>query len=187
VKQSNEISQKPHTKNNYLTHNGKTVTHRKCHGIKYRRATQKKDTTTKFYCTKHGQNPTHPIDKCYILKTCADKAKGTSNLGLTRKSFRKEINILAKGRPRKKILEMFPVVLQQEHTKLSAKTSKKAKKNKIMLDESSDSSDKNMSIDLMTVSTTDKVDRPSNKLMEEMDEDKTYQSRIEYLGITNED
>jgi hypothetical protein len=41
------------------------------------------------------------------LKNRAEKAKGASSPGLTKKSFRKEINILAKGRPRKKILEMF--------------------------------------------------------------------------------
>jgi hypothetical protein len=50
------------------------------------------------------------------FENCAEKAKGALSSGLTKKSFRKEINILlAKGRPRKKILEMFTVVLQQEH------------------------------------------------------------------------
>jgi hypothetical protein len=73
------------------------------------------------------------------LKNCAEKARGASSLGLTRKSFRKEINILAKGRPRKKILEIFAVVLQQEHKKLAAKTPKKAKKTKSIVDKSSDS------------------------------------------------
>jgi hypothetical protein len=63
------------------------------------------------------------------LKNRAEKAKGASSSGLTKKSlFRKEINILAKGRPRKKVLEIFAVVLQQEHKKLAAKTPKKAKK-----------------------------------------------------------
>jgi hypothetical protein len=101
---------KPKTshKSSNPTLNGKTVTHKKSHGVKHRSATQKNDTTTKFYCTKHGQNPTHPMmDKCYTLKNRVDKAKGTSSSGLTKKSSRKEINILAKGRPRKKILEMF--------------------------------------------------------------------------------
>jgi hypothetical protein len=71
------------------------------------------------------------------LKNRAEKARGASSPGLTKMSFRKEINILAKGRPRKKILEMFAVVLQQEHKKLAAKTPKKAKKTKIIMDESS--------------------------------------------------
>jgi hypothetical protein len=45
------------------------------------------------------------------LKNHADKAKGTSSSGLAKKSFHKEINILANGSSRKKILEMFAVVL----------------------------------------------------------------------------
>jgi DNA primase large subunit len=80
------------------------------------------------------------------LKNCAEKAKGASSSGLTKKSFRKEINTLAKGRPRKKVLEMFALVLQQEHKKLAAKTSKRAKKTEIIIDESSDSENENMSL-----------------------------------------
>jgi hypothetical protein len=114
------------------------VTHKKSHGSKFWTSTKKNNTTAKFHCTQHGQNPTHPMDKCYTLKNHARKAKGASSSGLTKKSFRKEINILAKGRPRKKILEMFAIVLQQEHKKLAAKTPKKAK-NTIIMDKSSNS------------------------------------------------
>jgi hypothetical protein len=123
------------------------------------------------------------------LKNHADEAKGTSSSGLTKKSFRKEINILAKGRPKKKILEIFATVLQQEHKKLAAKTPKKARKTKIILDESSNSSEQDMSVDQhMAISTTDKVDNQPEKETEKTDEGKTYQSRIENLGaITIED
>jgi hypothetical protein len=56
------------------------------------------------------------------------------------------------------------------------------------LDESSGSLDKNMSVDQMMVSTTDKDNGRSKKIADEMDGDKTYQSRIKSLGaITNED
>ena len=67
----------------------------------------------------------------------AEKAKGASSSGLIKKSFRKEINFLAKQRPKKKILEMFAVVLEEEQQKLNSKNAKKIKK-KIILDESSD-------------------------------------------------
>jgi hypothetical protein len=119
---------KIHHKANNSTVGGKTVTHKKSHGVKFRSATQERDTTAKFYCTEHGQNPTHPTDKCYTLKYRAEKARGASSSGLTKKSFRKEINILAKKRPGKKVLKMFAVVLQQEHNKLAAKTPKKGQK-----------------------------------------------------------
>jgi hypothetical protein len=86
------------------------------------------------------------MDKSYTLKSHMDKDKGMSSSGLTKKFFHKEINILAKERPRKKILEMFALVLQQEHNKLAAKTPKKVKKSKISLGKSSNSSKEDMSI-----------------------------------------
>jgi hypothetical protein len=55
-------------KSNNSTLSGKTVTHEKILGVRHRSVTQKNDTTAKFYCTEHGQNPTHLTDKCYILK-----------------------------------------------------------------------------------------------------------------------
>jgi hypothetical protein len=86
-----------------------------------------------------------------------------SSSGLSKKSFRKEIKMFAKGRPRKKILDMFAMVLQQEHKKLASKTPKKVKKTKIILDESRDSKDKNMSVDQMSISKMDNDDSPSEK------------------------
>jgi hypothetical protein len=154
-------------------------------GVRPRKATL---ATAKFYCTEHGQNPSHSTDKCYTLKNRAEKVKGASSSGLTKKSFRKEIYTLAKGSPRKKVLEMFALVLQQEHKKLAAKSSKKAKKTEIVIDESSDSENENMSLDQMSISKTDKTNSPSEKLTEETDENRTYQSRIENLGaITTND
>jgi hypothetical protein len=99
-------------------------------------------------------------------------------LCLTEKYSQKEIKIIATERPRRKILEMFDIVLQQEHKKLAAKTSKNSKKKKIILDASSNSSKKDMSLDHITVSTTGKVDSPSKKQTDKTDKDKTYQSRI---------
>jgi hypothetical protein len=64
----------PHKTNNY-TVSGKNVTHKKSHGNKFRSATQKNDATAKFYCTGQGQNPTHPTNKCYTLKTVRRRPK----------------------------------------------------------------------------------------------------------------
>jgi hypothetical protein len=81
---------------------------------------------------------------------------------------------------------MFAIVLQQEHKKLAARTPKKAQKT-IIMDESSNSNDKkNMFVDQTSISKTDKADSPSEKLTEETDENRTYQSMIRNLGaITN--
>jgi hypothetical protein len=174
------------------TLSGKTVAHKKSHGVKFQSGTTpKRDSTSKYFCTEHGHNPTHGTDKCYTLKYRSDKGKPTSSSGLTKQSFRKEINILSKGRPRKKILEMFAVVLQQEHKKLAGKKTKKAKTTKkVVLDVSSDSEDGDMSVDHIERESSDKGDSPSDSPSErktdETDEDQTYLARIENLGnITN--
>jgi hypothetical protein len=39
-----------------------------------------------------------------------------------------------------------------------------------------------MSINRMAINKLDSVDSPSNKIADEMEEDKTYQSRIENVG-----
>jgi hypothetical protein len=48
-------------------------------------ATEKNNTTAKFYCTEHGQNPAHPTDKCYTLENRPEKDKGAPSSGLTKK------------------------------------------------------------------------------------------------------
>ena len=119
---------KIHIKTPNSTLSGKTVTHKKSHGVKFRSATQKSDTTAKFYCTKHGHNPSHPTDKCYTLKNRAEKAKGASSSGLTIKSFRKEINTLAKGRPRKKSWKCLPLCFNKSIRNLLQRPLKRLKR-----------------------------------------------------------
>ena len=81
---------------------------------------------------------------------------------------------------------MFSLVLKEEHKKLAAKTPKKAKKTEIIIDESSDSENENMSLDQMSISKTG--NSLSEKLTDETDKNRTYQSRIENLGaITNDE
>jgi hypothetical protein len=178
VKQSNKMSQKCTLRAIIQLRMEKPWLIRKMMGLNIVMQHLRNDTTTKFYCTKHRQNPTHPTDKCYTLKNCADKAKGTSSLAFTKKSSRKEINILAKGRPRKKILEMFAIVLQQEHKKLAAKTSKEPKKNKIILDESSNSSDQN----IWNISTKFWATRNASWLKINASKSFFARSQLEYLG-----
>ena len=136
----------------------------------------------------------------HFEKPCRkDPKSSSSGLNLTKKTFRKEIHFLSKKRPKKQILEMFASVIQREQKHLTAKTSKKGKKTpKILIDnESSDSSDGDMSMDHMMITEPDKSktdkpdtnmsDSPSDKITDETDEDKTYQFRIQNLGAINID
>jgi hypothetical protein len=101
----------------------------------------KKDT---FYCTEHGKNPTHNTESCYTIKSRARKA--TDSTPLTKKSFRREINLLSKRKPKEKakILEMYAAVLQQERAKTSKqkkaqRTAKKRKQREVATSDTSSS------------------------------------------------
>jgi hypothetical protein len=68
-------------KNNNSAISGKTVTHKKSHGVKHRSVTQKNDTTAKFHCIEHGQNPSHNTDECFTLKNRSESQR-SFKLGL---------------------------------------------------------------------------------------------------------
>ena len=160
------------SKNTNSATSGKTETHKKSHGVKHRSVQPKNDTNRNIllYQTRSESNSYHR-QVFHFEKPCQE-SQGSF-------SFREEINFLAKQRPKKKILEMFAVVLEEEQQKLNSKNAKKIKK-KIILDESSDSENENMSVEHMSIADTDKS--PSETVTDETDEDKTYQSRIENLG-----
>ena len=105
---------------------------------------------TKYFCSEHGDNSTHGTTDCYTLKNRA-KASGAGNgspnkRSFSNKSFRKELNMLAKKSSKKKVLELYASAVKREQTKLAKKTSSKRKKR----EESSDSdSDSDMSANLV--------------------------------------
>jgi hypothetical protein len=161
----------------------KSPVHKKNRGsVKFKPSVEKsKDLTTTYYCTEHGKNPTHTTDKCYTIKNRANKANGNANgKPMTKNSFRREINMMAKKRPKKKILEMFATVLQQEHNRLAkSKKAKAATKKRRVFDVDNDS-DSNES----TESTYENhaMDEDSTVKNTETDEEQTYRETIEKLG-----
>ena len=166
------------------TLNKKIPAHKKSQGVKHRSSSHKSETS-KYFCTEHGNNHIHSTDKCFTLKNRKDKEKGPT--GLTKKSFRKEINSLTKGgQLKKKILEMFAHVLKDERVKLAKQKAHKAKKaKKTVIADSSDSDSCDMSVDNieLELGATDQADRKTD----ETDEDQTYLDRIENLGSTTRD
>jgi hypothetical protein len=93
---------------------------------------------------------------------------------------------LLKEGPGKKSWKCLPLLFNKSIRDLLQRHLKNQKEQNYFY-ESSNSSGEDMSTDHITISTTDQMDSPSKKLMDKMDKDKTYQSRIENLGaITNE-
>jgi hypothetical protein len=73
------------------------------------------DKKSGFYCTEHGANPTHNTDACYTLKLKAKKANEPASM--TKKSFRRKLNLLSRKTSRNNVLDMYASVIKTEHAK----------------------------------------------------------------------
>ena len=85
-----------------------------------------------FYCTEHGPNNTHASKDCFTLKNREKKGNGkplkdNGKKPFTPKSFRQELNALARKTSKKEVLDLYASVLAKETAKYneSAKTRKR--------------------------------------------------------------
>lgn len=146
-----------------------------------------------FYCTEHGENPTHNTDNCYTIKNRAKKASG-DNATLTKKSFRREINLLSKHKPKKKVLEMFAVILSEERDKASKKkkdraTSQKKRKATTVVASSSKSSSDEEEIHVMDQmeELKSQLAHAKKRKSDESTEEKAYNETLKSLGEPREE
>ena len=179
--------------NTKTTSSTKPNPHRKGRTVKYKGSEKTTESTSKYYCTEHGTNPTHSTEMCYTIKNRKEKGPNSSS-GMTKKSFRKEINLLAKKRPKKKVIEMFASILQTEYGKVNKKKkpskAKKARKKKPIFSQSDDSSDEDESIESMNNMEcdnasveTDAVQTAKKSKSPEFEEEKNYRKTIANLGM----
>jgi hypothetical protein len=159
------------------------------------------DKKAGYYCTEHGSNPTHNTDSCYTLK---NKSKKTDDSGsMTKKSFRREINLLSLKRPKKKVIEMFALVLGEERKKAAkkqkAKKSKKKAREQAAATTSSSESDSDESMHAIdTFKSRLRQQRAKKRKVQfdsmsdtthesnESPEEKNYKETIQSLGVTQD-
>ena len=80
-----------------------------------------------FFCTHHGADKGHNTADCFTLKN-RDKQKakpGPKKSQFSDKKFRKEINVMSKGKNRIKVLDQYAAVLNRERKKAKRMASKK--------------------------------------------------------------
>ena len=157
----------------------KSPVHKKNRGSVKHKGVDKSRDAKSYYCTEHGKNPTHNTEQCYVIKNKAAKSNGFNGKTLTKQSFRREINMMAKKTSKKKVLEMFATVIQAEHTKMSK--SKRAKTQKKVVEDSSDSEESTGSSN-----ENHQMDIDDNVKKTETDEETTYRKAIENLGAVTE-
>jgi hypothetical protein len=70
-----------------------------------------KSLSTEYYCTKHGCNKTHATADYYTIKNRNgngnNQAKPNNDRAFSTKQFRKEINLLSKGKNKNKVLNLL--------------------------------------------------------------------------------
>jgi hypothetical protein len=121
---------------------------------------------TKYFCTEHGNNPTHPTSDCWTLKnrerenSGSNKGRSTnSNRSFSNKSFRKELHLLSKKSSKKEVLDLYAGAIQKERVKLANNKKKRRARASALLSDSS-SSDSEMSVgNIETVNVKKRSDR----------------------------
>jgi hypothetical protein len=122
------------------------------------------DKKAGFYCTEHGANPTHNTDACYTLRLKAKRASEPASM--TKKSFRRELNLLSRKTSKSNVLDMYASIIKTERAKCSKKrkpSPKKKKKHVAPTSDSSDSSESEDEIHVMDFKAHLKKQRRSNR------------------------
>jgi hypothetical protein len=112
-----------------------------------------------FFCKRCGRNPTHVTNACGYLKNNTTQRMGSRDdtsehdqkkfRPFSRRTFRKEVNALARKAGKKKALNLYAAALKREQAKESIKK-KEATKNM-------DSDDSSASSDSMSVNIMEKI------------------------------
>ena len=162
------------------------------------------DKKAGFYCTEHGTNPTHNTDACYTLKLKAKRASEPASM--TKKSFRRELNLLSRKTLKNNVLDMYAAIIKTERAKCSKKKKSSPKKRKKHVEPTSDSSESSDSEDEIHVMdfkahlkqqrrackrkpTTTPFDNESNESTQDIDEnpeEASYNKTIGKLGETRD-
>ena len=134
----------------------------------------------KFYCTEHGENPTHATKDCYTLKNREKKNDGSNGANpkkFTNKNFRKELNVLSKNTPKEKLLDLYAQAISKEKAKLA-----KAIKRKVdQMSEDSESDDN--SVHVIEKPIPKKKKKPTN---EPTREEKDFLKKIQQMDDAEE-
>jgi hypothetical protein len=93
-----------------------------------------KSASTEYYCTEHGRNKTHATADCYTIKNRNsngnNQAKPNNDPAFSTKKFRKEINLLSKGKNKNKVLNLYAAEINNQRALIKKKSKKTETKSK---------------------------------------------------------
>jgi hypothetical protein len=103
-----------------------------------------KKASTDYFCTEHGHNKTHATADCFTIKNRngnGNHQTKTKNNRLSTKKFRKEINLLSKGKNKNKVLNLYATEINNQRALLKKTKSKSARKQPIKRSDDSTSAE----------------------------------------------
>ena len=149
---------------------------------------KKNNKSASFFCTEHGKNPTHATADCFTLKNRAKKGSSEKDTkrSFSNKTFRKEINMLAKKTSKANVLDLYATAIKREQAKLVKKSSKRKAA------ESDSTSDSDRSVHNMEQIQSILKTVPSGSLVasekdqfdissDDIAEEKQYQKKVAWL------
>jgi hypothetical protein len=93
----------------------------------------------RFYCSEHGENPTHATAYCFTMKNHDKSGLQGANRSFSNKSFHKEVNFLTKKSSKKKVLDMYATAIKREQKKMQKQIAKRKPREVASSDSKSDS------------------------------------------------
>jgi hypothetical protein len=153
-----------------------------------------KSSATEYFCTEHGANKTHGVADCFTIKNRNGKQqsdKPKNNRSFSTEKFRKEINLLSKGKNKNKVLNLYAAEINNQRRHMKKANAKSAKKaNERASDSSSDEdNDKDLQIvdcPIETIPKRKKRKVSNDALSSLSDEEKAFKNKIANLGQTIE-
>ena len=145
----------------------------------------KSEAPRNFYCKLHGKNSTHNTTDCWTLKNQqdngkTDKSSNKNNRSFSNRAFKKEINLLSRGKNKEEVLDLYAAALTRERAKLQKQKKRKVQKESTS-DSESDHSVNNMEIEVLKPPAKRKKAKGSKKkaLTETTEEEEAFLKQIQ--------
>ena len=145
---------------------------------------RKSETRKEYFCRKHGKNVSHDTKDCRDLKRSdngnSDRSSSNSNnRSFSNRAARKEINLLARGSSKRKVLDQYSAFISRERAKLEkVEKAKKKQKKETSKDVSSDSeSDESVQL----------IDKPVTKSKKTTSSKNAKKRKVQFTEQTEEE
>jgi hypothetical protein len=127
---------------------------------------------TQVFTIEHGGNPTHATTDCFTINNRDKSGSEGVNRSFSNKSFRKEVNFLAKKSSKKKVLDMYATASSKREQKKIQKQIAKRKPREVASSDSKSDSDVSLHI----------IDSPKSKKSSTKSKTRTHERTLKSVA-----